>query len=553
MKPEFVVSPTPRHFDAHRHRVPPIEDRLCRKATTAAVEEEILHGRTLPPRSLEAGVRRLGNLALMTGLVVTASGLLEQLVFVPASSRSDAVRFLGIAGAALASFWVFAWSRRRAVEPARFLDAGLLYEVVVALLLGVAYHAVPSPGNLGYHGWSPIAVWVAVFPLIVPSARGKTLLASTVAGLMDPLGVALNALRGHPVPGLLALAQMLLPTAAAVVAGVVGARIVYRLSASAGLAREMGSYRLVAPLGHGGMGEVWRAEHRMFARAAAIKLIRAVDGGTVSRPTLLRFQREALATASLRSQHTIQVYDYGVTEDGTFYYVMELLDGFDLDDLVRRFGPLPDERVVHLLIQVCDSLEEAHRAGLVHRDVKPGNIFACRYGLAVDFVKVLDFGLVKPVTEDDAPELTADGHVHGTPSYMAPEVTLGRDVDGRADLYGLGCVGYYLLTGYPPFPERGRKPVEVMFDHAYTPPQRPSDRAGVAIHGGLEALLMSCLAKSPDRRPGSALELGTKLAALRLEERWTPERARLWWDGIGSHDVSSAPTRALSAGAETAG
>lgn len=544
------MGPVKPPLDVRRHLVPPIEDRLCRKAAYAALDEEVPRGRTLPPKSLETGVRRLGNLALMTGLFVTANGLLDHLVFLPASSRSDAVRWVAIVLAALSSFSVFALSRRRGVAPARLLDAGLLYEVFTAFLLGVAYHAVPAGGDLALRGWSPIAVWVVVFPLIVPSARGKTLIASAAAGLMDPLGLALNAARGHPVPGAAAIAQMLLPTAAAAVAGVVGAQIVYRLSARAGLARDLGSYRLVAPLGHGGMGEVWRAEHRLLARTSAIKLILADGGSVSSRQTLLRFEREARATASLRSPHTIQVYDYGVTDDGRFYYVMELLDGFGLDDLVRRFGPLPEERVVHLLSQACHSLEEAHRAGLVHRDVKPGNVFVCRYGLDVDFVKVLDFGLVKPAVADDRPDLTEDGLVQGTPSYMAPEVVLGRHVDGRADLYGLGCVGYYLLTGEPPFPEHGRKPLEVMFDHAYRAPLRPSERIGTPVHPGLEQLLMSCLEKDPEDRPGSALELDTKLASLRLEGRWSGERARTWWERLDSSHLSSAPTLALRADPE---
>lgn len=539
------MRPVKRPFDVQRHLVPPIEDRLCRKATYAALDEDVPHGRTLPPKSLETGVRRLGNLAFMTGLLVTVSGLLDHLVFLPASYRSDVVRFVGIAGSAATSFGVFALSRRSGVVPARFLDAGLFYQVVTAFLLGIAHHAVPTGGGLALRGWSPIAVWVVVFPLIVPSARGKTLVASAAAGLMDPLGLSLNAARGLPVPGLLGLAQMFLPTAAAAVAGVVGAQIVYRLSARAEAAREMGSYRLVAPLGHGGMGEVWRAEHRMLARAAAIKLIRSGDGSSTSRQTILRFEREALATASLRSPHTIQVYDYGVADDGRFYYVMELLEGFDLNDLVSRFGPLPQERVVHLLRQACHSLEEAHRAGLVHRDVKPGNIFVCRYGLDVDFVKVLDFGLVKPVVARNRPGLTEEGNVYGTPAYMSPEVALDRDVDGRADVYSLGCVGYYLLTGQPPFPDQDRRQLEVMFDHVHAPPPRPSTSVPGAIHPALEELLMGCLEKDAGRRPASALELDTRLASLGLEALWTRECARTWWERLGTRHPSAAPTIAL--------
>jgi eukaryotic-like serine/threonine-protein kinase len=533
-------------MDGHSRDAPATDsnnDQARFKATPRALAVGGSRSWTLPPKLLETGTRRLGTLALLTGLVVTWNGLLDQLVFLPASSRADLVRLLALAGAAVISFGVFAASRRSDLEAARFLDVGLVYEVVLAFLFSIAYHAAPGPQDVPLHGWSPIAVWVVVFPLIVPSARGKTILATIAAALMDPLGLALNVARGHPAPGALAVAQMLLPTAIAAVAGVAGARIVYRLSATADLAREMGSYRLVAPLGHGGMGEVWRGEHRMLARAAAIKLIRAADGGEPSsREMLARFEREAQATALLRSPHTIEVYDYGVTEDGSFYYVMELLDGFALNDLVRRLGPLPQERVVHILRQVCHSLEEAHRSGLVHRDVKPGNILVCRYGLDLDFVKVLDFGLVKPVTTEAVAELTTEGHVAGTPSYMAPEMALGREIDGRTDLYALGCVGYYLLTGETVFPAKGRTPMEVMLDHAQTPPIRPSERAGRPVHRGLEDILMACLAKKPNDRPESARELDAKLAALGLEERWTPERARRWWEEVAPHDASAAPT-----------
>ncbi|MCC6129824.1 MAG: serine/threonine protein kinase [Acidobacteria bacterium] len=525
----------------------PDSEQLFPKATPGTLPAEASPGWTLPPKLLASGTRRLGNFALLAGLVVAGNGLLELLVTLPSSHSADPVRIWAFAGTAALSFGVFAISRRSGIGAARLLDLGLVYEVLCAFLFGVAYHAGPSPPEGPLYGWSPIAVWLVVFPLIVPSARGKTLLAATAAALMDPLGLALNAVRGQPVPATLVVAQMLLPTAIAAVAGVAGARIVYRLSATAGLARELGSYRLVSPLGHGGMGQVWRAEHRMLARAAAIKLIRTVDGDEPhSREMLTRFEREARATALLRSPHTIQVYDFGATDDGSFYYVMELLDGFALDDLVRQFGPQPQERVVHLLRQACHSLEEAHRSGLVHRDVKPGNLFLCRYGLDLDFVKVLDFGLVRPVAAEAGMELTAQGHVTGTPSYMAPECALGHhDIDGRADLYALGCVGYYLLTGSTPFPSGGRTAMEVLFDQVHTQPRRPSALSGRALDRGLEDILMSCLAKRREERPESALELATRLSSLGLAERWTPESADRFWLEAASRDHRAVSTAVL--------
>jgi serine/threonine protein kinase len=207
-------------------------------------------------------------------------------------------------------------------------------------------------------------------------------------------------------------------------------------------------YQLVERLGEGGMGEVWRAKHRFLARPAAIKLMRpeVLGGSSVERQSLsLLFEREAQATASMRSPHTIELYDFGVADDGAFYYVMEFLDGFDLQALIDRFGPIPPDRAVHLLKQVCHSLAEAHAEGLIHRDVKPANVYVCRHGREVDFVKVLDFGLVKSQNDALGSDITLsrDHSVGGTPSFMPPEQVLGdRPLDGRSDIYAVGCLAY---------------------------------------------------------------------------------------------------------------
>jgi serine/threonine protein kinase len=315
----------------------------------------------------------------------------------------------------------------------------------------------------------------------------------------------------------------------------VASRVVYGLGAAVREARELGSYRLVQRLGQGGMGEVWRAQHLMLARPAAIKLIRpevlgGKDGG--SRPMLLRrFEREAQATAQMRSAHTMELYDFGVADDGTFYYVMELLDGFDLDELVERFGAVPPERAVHFLRQMCSSLGEAHEAGLIHRDVKPANVYACRYGRDVDFVKVLDFGLVKHgrIPEEGGDKLTAaDMTAGGTPAFMSPEQALGEEqIDGRSDLYSVGCVAYWLLTGTLVF--KGSTPMETIVMHVHKEPEPPSRRSGLPIPTDLEAIVLACLAKDPAARPQTADELAARLVSVRLEREWTVERAREWW------------------------
>ncbi|MEZ5417379.1 MAG: serine/threonine-protein kinase [Vicinamibacterales bacterium] len=284
-------------------------------------------------------------------------------------------------------------------------------------------------------------------------------------------------------------------------------------------------------LGEGGMGTVYRARHALLRRRAAIKLVRpAGELGAADRATALqRFEREANATAGLRSPHTIELYDFGIAADGAFYYVMELLDGITLDAAVTRFGPMPPARVVHLLLQACDSLEEAHAAGLVHRDIKPANLFVCRYGLRDDFVKVLDFGLVAAAPDRASTDarLTADHVTAGTPTYLAPEsVTRPDQVDGRADIYGLGGVAYWLLTGRPPF-ERPTAMATILA-HVNDAPVPPSAAAGTAIPPGLEELVLDCLAKDPAHRPASAGALAARLRQL-FVGTWSQADAARWW------------------------
>ena len=310
-------------------------------------------------------------------------------------------------------------------------------------------------------------------------------------------------------------------------------------------AREFGSYRLVAPLGRGGMGEVWRAEHQLLARPAAIKLIRPEMLGAADaegrRATLRRFEREAQATAQLRSPHTIQLYDFGVTEEGTFYYVMELLEGYDLETVVQRFGPLPCARAVQLLVQVCHSLAEAHERGLIHRDIKPANIYLCRYGRATDFVKVLDFGLVKSWRQPDPTEVgaTKGGVITGTPSCMAPEQIAGdRPLDARTDIYGVGCVAYWLLTGQQVF--EGTSAMRVMTHHLETPPTAPSARSDRPIPPGLDAVVLTCLEKDPDHRPQTTDVLAERLVSCGAGQPWSAEHAHAWW-GEHAPSPSGAP------------
>jgi DNA-binding NtrC family response regulator len=288
----------------------------------------------------------------------------------------------------------------------------------------------------------------------------------------------------------------------------------------------LGLYRLIEKLGEGGMGEVWRARHQLLARPCAVKLIRPELLGESSREAATeRFRLEARSIARLSSPNTVRLYDFGVSETGSFYFVMELLTGMDLASLVRRFGPLPPERVVAVLRQACRSLGEAHEAGLLHRDIKPHNLYLCRLGLDFDVVKVLDFGLVKSL-RDDVTQLTREGVVTGTPAYMPPERVLGNGADERSDLYALGCVAYWMLTGRTVFTG---EPMAVMIDHARTSPQPPSKVSGCPIPERLEQIVLACLEKAPDKRPASAVELWRQLGEVTLPSPWTPERAESWW------------------------
>jgi len=245
---------------------------------------------------------------------------------------------------------------------------------------------------------------------------------------------------------------------------------------------------------------------------------------------LKRFEREAQATAALGSPHTIRLYDFGTTEEGSFYYAMELLDGFDLESLVTRFGPVSPARAVDFLIQACNSLADAHHHGLIHRDIKPSNIYVCRLGIQFDFIKVLDFGLVKLDHDPSgqATQLTQEGLTTGTPAYLSPEVALGQgEVDARTDLYSLGCVAYWLVTGQLVF--KGETPMQVVVDHIQTTPIPPSQRTELEIPSALEQIILSCLEKKPEKRPQTALELGERLAACEIREPWTQEDSRRWW------------------------
>jgi hypothetical protein len=290
-------------------------------------------------------------------------------------------------------------------------------------------------------------------------------------------------------------------------------------------AKQLGQYALEEKLGAGGMGTVYKARHAMLRRPTAVKLL---DVDKMSRSAIARFEREVQLTSALTHPNTVAVFDYGRTPEGIFYYAMEYLDGLNLDDLVTRFGPIPEARVVYLLRQVCGSLAEAHASGLVHRDVKPANIFLTRRGGMYDFVKVLDFGLVKAVASEENANFTNPNAVTGTPLYLSPEaINHPEQVDARTDVYAIGAVGYFLLTANPVF--SGRTIMEICMKHVKEAPEPPSARGGRPVSPDLEALLLSCLAKERASRPADATGLLHALEACIVQGMWTAADAAAWW------------------------
>ncbi len=508
-------------------------------------------GSLIPPELLQEASRRLGWAGLVysgtfflayfgsylalgndPGTAYGGLGLFEGRMAVQSTAAVIAIA-VGLA--------VYALAHHTRIEPQRLLDFGLVFLVVGAFGISMSEYWATFPTWDGvfmyeFPGIPWECMWIILFPILAPNTPRKTTVALFAAASTGMLTVLLSRAAGYTsaeMPLQYFGGYFLFTTGVCALIASVVSRIIYDFGKRMGKAMEVGSYQLLRPLGQGGMGEVWLARHRMLARPAAVKLIRpeVLGGDSGSRQTALRrFEREARATAALDSFHTITLYDFGISQEGAFYYVMELLKGMNLDELVKRFGPVPPERAVHVLRQVCHSLGEAHDRGLVHRDVKPANIYLCRLGPETDFVKVLDFGLVKHSSgvEPGGTELTVDGVAQGTPAFMAPEMALGQeDIDGRVDIYGLGCVAYWMLTGAKVF--EADNALAAVVAHVQKQPVPPSERTEVVIPEALDDLILKCLEKDPSDRPQTAAELDDQLAGLDIAV-WSRERATAWWE-----------------------
>ncbi len=450
---------------------------------------------------------------------VTLEGFFRQLTIFGVNSTISAI------------IWLIARGSR--FSDSLVLHFGLLLEVLICLGAAIGTNMDAYQVHGGMAGMSWVTPIIILFPLIVPYPPKRMLIASLITACTEPISVFIiwftTPIERNPWH----FEVLIFPVLAAGLA-YFASRIIWGLNVEVTRARRLGSYQLETCLGRGGMGEVWRASHQMLARPAAVKLIHSealTSDIARAQATLSRFEHEAQATASLRSPHTIQLYDFGRAEDGAFYYVMELLDGIDLLTLIDKYGPQDPARVIHILVQVCHSLEEAHQSGLIHRDIKPANLFVCRYGTDDDFVKVLDFGLVKEVRSGDkvAQQLTQHDMMLGTPGFMPPELALSEKyIDGRADLYAVGCVAFWLLTGAMLFSDD--TPMKTLMRHVSETPDPPSVYTELPVPSELDSLVLQCLEKDPSNRPHAAREVSTRLQAIQLDQPWTSNEARQWWD-----------------------
>ncbi|WP_291984049.1 serine/threonine-protein kinase [Luteitalea sp.] len=492
------------------------------------------HDTQLSPRLITQASRRLCWVSLLAAVTTVLTFAFQRVVqpeVIPV--QQDPVNALAMLANVLGAAGLIALQQYRVVPPATILQLGMVFELIVAFYISTIETSLPFDPNAVVRGGSNLAIWIVIVGFLVPNTPVITLTVALLAATTWPVAYFINVSRLDltPLPLNRLFAWTFVNYLAALWAFFI-ARRMHGMEVAAQKAQDLGSYHLESLIGRGGMGEVWRARHKMLAREAAIKIIRPelVEGASARQADVAvrRFEREARVTADLQSPHTVYLYDFGTSREGHFYFVMELLDGVSLQKLVQTFGPQPGSRVIHLMRQVCLSLEEAHARGLVHRDLKPSNIMACKVALQHDFVKVLDFGLVKPTQAEDFTHLTVEGVSAGTPGYIAPEIAMGEErIDGRADLYTLGCVAYYLLTGSLVFTETS--PTAMAVAHVQKAPVPPSERTELPIAPDLEAVVLRCLAKAPADRPASARALIRLLDACVDAKQWCSEDAEAWW------------------------
>jgi serine/threonine-protein kinase len=545
-----ATSPEPT-VDWRSEEVPP-------RPASERFKVALVHGSKAPTGStLEAQLRKrlwyvavVGMLAfgfhvVMSVLLFDSARFSSPLEYLAANeAQRDALVVAGIEALAVA---VLSARRSCSFRGLRWLELLVLVPVVAWLSLdswrGIHLFARTFQGvefimiNAYSLGW---ALLILIYGILIPNTWRRC---AIIVGLMGLTGFAVNltalsrfSLSASNFIGIASNMTVWFGVAGAIVT--LGAYRVQVLRQEAAEARKLGQYILKRRLGTGGMGEVYLAEHVLLRRPCALKLIRPERVGDEKH--LLRFEREVMVTATLTHPNTVQIFDYGRAADGTFYYVMEYLPGLTLEEIVKQYGPLPPARAVYLLRQLCGALREAHRVGLIHRDIKPGNVMVCERGGVPDIVKLLDFGLVLPQAgTEDGEKLTQQGAIAGTPAYMSPEQAGGQeDLDARSDLYSVGALAYFLLTGQPPF--AGRSAVKMLAAQLYEEPV-PVRRHRPDLPEDLEAVILRCLAKSTRERFPDAANLDAALAECACGGQWSPKEASAWW--------SCRAERKLAAGA----
>jgi tRNA A-37 threonylcarbamoyl transferase component Bud32 len=463
-----------------------------------------------------------------------------------------AAAYVSALAALAAVLWrrrIYTLSRLRLLEGLFFGIATIYYlrETYDPLFVGESWlvvYAQRHPTEMSILARQPSVFWmlmIIVYGTFIPNTGRRCALVTTLMALSPLTLVAVLGLLHPEIPRrqlFLFLSELAMWLSIAVAIAIYGSQKIAALREEALAARKLGQYELKSRLGKGGMGEVYLAEHVLLRRPCAVKVIRAEKAGDPS--TLERFLREVQVTATLTHPNTIQVFDYGQTEDGTVFYVMEYLTGLSLQELVAAHGRMPAPRAISILRQLCGALAEAHAVGLIHRDIKPSNVILCSRGGRYDIAKLLDFGLVRVQATDhlEAAGLTREGLIFGTPSYMSPEQALGKHLDARSDIYSLGAMAQFLVTGEPPFVRDSV--VQTLAAHINEPPA-PLRSRRAELPADLEAIVLQCLAKDPGQRFADVATLGEALEACGSSGRWTQSDAALWWSTAAAHGPRATP------------
>jgi serine/threonine protein kinase len=474
--------------------------------------------------------RRLSIFGLCLFVLAGASWAMLAIVYLigVAQNQPDEHRPFSVGGSlhftnalVAGALWLATRSGRRSPSLLHGLDiAAMLALVVIWVLAGAT---MPDPDVGSHIALLSFIVGILARAIVVPSTATRTLATSALGGVLVVVFAVWRNAGGETVVG--SAVATTCWVVSAVTLATVASHTIFGLRREVQKARVLGQYTLESKIGEGGMGAVWRAQHALLRRPTAVKLLPPERAGEEA---IRRFEREVQQTARLRHPNSVAVYDYGRTRDGVFYYAMELLEGIDLERLVREHGPQPPGRVIHVLTQICGALAEAHDLGLVHRDVKPANVLLSPRREEHEFAKVVDFGLVKSVEAEGHGAVTATNTITGTPLYMSPEAITSPDSVGAAsDLYAVGAVGWFLLVGKPPF--EADTIVEICSKHLYTPAERPSAVLGTPIPSDLEDVILGCLEKQQSARPANARALRTALEACRSAGEWSTRDAIAWW------------------------